>query len=262
MTFQGKTALITGGSRGIGKAIAIKLASLGANIAIVGKTAEPHPKLEGTIHTAADEIMAVGNGKVLAIQGDIRSEESIANIVESTAKEFGGIDILINNASAINLYPTEQIEAKRFDLMQSINVVVTGGSGDYEFQLDDGPFQDTPYFGNVYQGEYTLTVRDKNGCGQTELMVYALNYPRFFSPNGDGEHEVWNIDGLTGQPGAVIYIFDRHGKLVGSALPGLAGWDGTHEGYALPATDYWFLIHYTSSDGAVKEYKAHFSLLR
>ena len=122
MTFQGKTALITGGSRGIGKAIAIRLASLGANIAIVGKTAEPHPKLEGTIHTAADEIKAVGNGKVLAIQGDIRSEESIANIVESTAKEFGGIDILINNASAINLYPTEQIEAKRFDLMQSINV--------------------------------------------------------------------------------------------------------------------------------------------
>ena len=122
MTFEGKTALITGGSRGIGKAIALKLASLGANIAIVGKTAEPHPKLEGTIHTAADEIKAVGNGKVLAIQGDIRSEESIANIVESTAKEFGGIDILINNASAINLYPTEQMEAKRFDLMQSINV--------------------------------------------------------------------------------------------------------------------------------------------
>jgi citronellol/citronellal dehydrogenase len=122
MTFQGKTALITGGSRGIGKAIAIKLAAFGANVAIVGKTAEPHPKLEGTIHTAADEIKAVGNGNVLAIQGDIRSEESIQNIVESTAKQFGGIDILINNASAINLYPTEQLEIKRFDLMQSINV--------------------------------------------------------------------------------------------------------------------------------------------
>ena len=122
MTFQGKTALITGGSRGIGKAIAIKLAALGANVAIVGKTAEPHPKLEGTIHTAAEDIKAVGNGKVLAIQGDIRSEESIQNIVESTVKEFGGIDILVNNASAINLYPTEQMETKRFDLMQSINV--------------------------------------------------------------------------------------------------------------------------------------------
>ena len=122
MRFDGKTALITGGSRGIGKAIALKLATLGANIAIVGKTAEPHPKLEGTIHTAADEIKAAGNGKVLALQGDIRSEESITAIVESTAKEFGGIDILINNASAINLYPTEQIEPKRFDLMQSINV--------------------------------------------------------------------------------------------------------------------------------------------
>jgi citronellol/citronellal dehydrogenase len=122
MTFQGKTALITGGSRGIGKAIAQKLASLGANIAIVGKTAEPHPKLEGTIHTAAEEIKAMGNGNVLPLQGDIRSEESIQSIVDLTVKEFGGIDILINNASAINLYPTEQIESKRFDLMQSINV--------------------------------------------------------------------------------------------------------------------------------------------
>src|SRR6476620_6693420 len=122
MTFQGKTALITGGSRGIGKAIAIKLASLGANVAIVGKTAEPHPKLEGTIHTAADEIKAAGNGNVLAIQGDIRSDESIRQIVQSTADQFGGIDILVNNASAINLDPTEQMEPKRFDLMQSINV--------------------------------------------------------------------------------------------------------------------------------------------
>ena len=149
-----------------------------------------------------------------------------------------------------------------FNLLQSINVVVTGGSGDYEFRLDDGPFQDQPYFANIHQGEYTITVRDKNGCGQTELQVYALNYPRFFSPNGDGEREVWNIDGLTGQPGAVIYIFDRYGKLVGSALPGLAGWDGTYEGAPLPATDYWFQIRYTSSDGTQKEYKAHFSLLR
>lgn len=122
MLFEHKTVLITGGSRGIGKAIAIRLAKEGANIVIVGKTAEPHPKLEGTIHTAAEEIAKAGPGKVLPIQGDIRYEESIQHIVKTTVDTFGGIDILINNASAINLSPTEQLEPKRFDLMHSINV--------------------------------------------------------------------------------------------------------------------------------------------
>lgn len=122
MLFTNKTVLITGGSRGIGKAIAIKLAKEGANIAIVGKTAEPNPKLEGTIYTAAQEIAAAGPGKVLPLQGDIRFEDNIRQIVETTAHTFGGIDILVNNASAINLSPTEQVETKRFDLMHDINI--------------------------------------------------------------------------------------------------------------------------------------------
>ena len=122
MIFANKTVLISGGSRGIGKAIAIRLAKEGANTVIVGKTAEPHPKLDGTIHTAAEEIAKAGPGKVLPLQGDIRFEESINHIVKTTIDTFGGIDILINNASAINLSPTEQTEAKRFDLMHSINV--------------------------------------------------------------------------------------------------------------------------------------------
>lgn len=122
MLFENKSVLISGGSRGIGKSIAIRLAKEGANIAIVGKTAEPHPKLEGTIYTAAEEIKKAGKGKVLPLQGDIRFEESINQIVKSTADTFGGIDILVNNASAINLFPTEQTETKRFDLMHGINV--------------------------------------------------------------------------------------------------------------------------------------------
>ncbi len=121
MEFQNKTVLISGGSRGIGKAIAIRLARAGANIVVTGKTAEPHPKLEGTIFTAAAEIEQAG-GQALAIQADVRNEESIAEVVEKTVARFGGIDILINNASAISLTPTEQTEAKRFDLMHSINV--------------------------------------------------------------------------------------------------------------------------------------------
>lgn len=122
MLFENKTVLITGGSRGIGKAVAIRLAQEGANTVIVGKTTEAHPKLEGTIYTAAEEIAKAGPGKVLPLQGDIRFEESIQHIIENTVDAFGGIDILINNASAINLSSTEHTEPKRWDLMHDINV--------------------------------------------------------------------------------------------------------------------------------------------
>ena len=121
MGLKNKTALITGGSRGIGKAIAEKLAKAGCNIAIAAKTAVPHPKLEGTIYTAAKEIEALGV-KCLPLQCDIRYEDQIQVAVEETVKTFGGIDILINNASAINLTPTEHTEPKRFDLMHGIQV--------------------------------------------------------------------------------------------------------------------------------------------
>ena len=116
-----KTVLITGGSRGIGKAIALRLAKEGANIAIAAKTAEVHPKLEGTIFTAAAEIEAAG-GQALPLQCDIRFEDQIESAVQKTVERFGGIDILVNNASAINLTPTEQTEPKRFDLMHGIQV--------------------------------------------------------------------------------------------------------------------------------------------
>lgn len=121
MSFQNKTVLITGGSRGIGKAIALRLAKEGANIAIASKTAEPNPKLEGTIYTAAEEIEKLGV-KALPLQCDIRFEEQIEAAVSKTAETFGSIDILINNASAISLTPTEQTEPKRFDLMVDIEI--------------------------------------------------------------------------------------------------------------------------------------------
>ena len=118
---KNRTAFITGSSRGIGKAIALKLASQGCNIVVAAKTAEPHPKLAGTIYTAADEIEKAG-GKALPIVVDIRSEEMIQNAVNKTVETFGGIDILINNASAISLTPIEQTTQKRYDLMHEINV--------------------------------------------------------------------------------------------------------------------------------------------
>ncbi len=122
MKFEHKTIFITGGSRGIGKAIAIRLAKEGANIAIAAKTAEPNPKLEGTIYSAAEEIAKAGPGKVLPLQVDVRFEESINQAVKTTADTFGGIDILINNASAISLTHTDQTEWKRWELMHGINV--------------------------------------------------------------------------------------------------------------------------------------------
>jgi citronellol/citronellal dehydrogenase len=121
MSLAGKKIFITGGSRGIGLAIAIRAAKDGAMIAIAAKTNEPNPKLPGTIHTAASDITAAG-GKAFAIQCDLRDENQISAAVDQAAKEFGGIDILINNASAINLTPTLQTPAKRFDLMFDVNV--------------------------------------------------------------------------------------------------------------------------------------------
>ncbi len=121
MSLAGKRMFITGGSRGIGLAIALRAAADGASIAIAAKTAEENPKLPGTIFSAAKEIEAAG-GTALPIQCDIRDEDAIEAAVNKAATQFGGLDILINNASAINLTPTEKTPAKRFDLMFDVNV--------------------------------------------------------------------------------------------------------------------------------------------
>ena len=118
---SGKKIFITGGSRGIGLAIALRAARDGASVAIAAKTSDPNPKLPGTIHSAAEEIRAAG-GTALPIQCDLRDESQIAAAISQAAETFGGIDILINNASAINLTPTEATPAKRFDLMFDVNV--------------------------------------------------------------------------------------------------------------------------------------------
>ncbi len=117
---QDKTLFISGGSRGIGLAIAERAARDGANVALIAKTAEPHPKLEGTVYTAAESIEEAG-GQALPIVGDIRDEAQVLAAVEKAVERFGGIDICVNNASAINIAGTEALEMKRYDLMQDIN---------------------------------------------------------------------------------------------------------------------------------------------
>ncbi len=120
MSLKNKTLFITGGSRGIGLAIALRAARDGANVTIAAKTAEPHPKLQGTIYTAAAEIEAAG-GKCLPLMVDVREEAQVAAAIAQTAETFGGIDILVNNASAISLTNTTMTDMKRFDLMHQIN---------------------------------------------------------------------------------------------------------------------------------------------
>jgi citronellol/citronellal dehydrogenase len=117
---EGRVMFMSGGSRGIGLAIALRAARDGAKVALIAKTAEPHPKLPGTIYTAAEEIEAAG-GEALPIVGDIRDEAAVAAAVEQTVERFGGIDLVVNNASAINLAPMRELPVKRFDLMQQIN---------------------------------------------------------------------------------------------------------------------------------------------
>ncbi|WP_194762471.1 SDR family oxidoreductase [Microbacterium sp. UFMG61] len=120
-TLAGKTILMSGGSRGIGLAIALRAAADGANIAMLAKTDTPHPKLEGTVHSAAEQIRAAG-GQALPIVGDVRDDDDITEAVLKTQGEFGGIDIVINNASVIDLSRSLDLGAKKYDLMQDVNV--------------------------------------------------------------------------------------------------------------------------------------------
>src|SRR4051812_18573163 len=120
MGLQGKTMFISGASRGIGLQIALTAARDGANVALIAKTGEPHPKLPGTVYTAAEELESAG-GQALPIVGDIRNENQVEDAVKQTVERFGGIDICVSNASAINLSKTEDLPVRRFDLMQQIN---------------------------------------------------------------------------------------------------------------------------------------------
>ena len=144
---------------------------------------------------------------------------------------------------------------------QILTIDAVGVGGDYEFQLDFGPFQDSPIFENVSTGTHTITVRDKNGCGNAVTKALVVNYPKFFTPNDDGINDTWNITSLKEQTKARIYIYDRYGKLLRELRPNGPGWDGRFGNIDLPSEDYWFTVNY-EEDGVSKEFKSHFSMKR
>lgn len=148
-----------------------------------------------------------------------------------------------------------------FSSTNSITVNATGVGGNYEYSLDGGPFQDSPTFDNVASGTHMVTVRDKNGCGTVTGEILVINYPKFFTPNGDGHNETWNINDLDSQLNAVIYIYDRYGKLLSQIYPSKNGWDGFYNGRPMPSSDYWFTVTYEENN-QTKEFKSHFSLKR
>lgn len=143
-----------------------------------------------------------------------------------------------------------------------IITIMAANAGDYLYQLDYGPFQDSPVFSDVLAGTHTIVVKDRYGCSPpvTESNVMVINYPKYFTPNDDGFHDTWNVTGLIDQ-NAKISIFDRHGKLIKQISSSGLGWDGTYNGHDMPANDYWFTIEFVEQQ-VKKEFKAHFALKR
>ncbi len=137
----------------------------------------------------------------------------------------------------------------------------TGIGGDYEYQMDNGPFQDSFTFYNISSGTHIITVRDKNGCGNSTSSILIINYPHYFTPNGDGVNDTWNIRDLRSATNVIITILDRYGKIITKISPKGTGWDGLYIGKPLPSTDYWFVVTYEINNES-REYRSHFSLKR
>ena len=170
------------------------------------------------------------------------------------------ITVSVNPANTLNSVSWTVADA--FANNQIVTIIASG-TGEYLYQLDSGPFQDSPIFEYVSSGTHSATVIDKNGCSPSITIndILVINYPKFFTPNSDGHNDTWNIFSLLDQPSSKILIFDRYGKLLKQIFPDGLGWDGTYIGHPMPANDYWFSVEYLEQN-IPKKYKAHFSLKR
>ena len=173
-----------------------------------------------------------------------------------------------SNSKDITVIPSnpatiEQIEITDFKIgsNNSLEVTVTG-LGNYEYSLDGINYQQSNVFYGLYPGTYTVYISDKNGCGVTEKEVDILGAPQFFTPNGDGFNDHWQIINVTKRPGTMVNIYDRYGKLIASINSAGPGWDGTYNGKPAIATDYWYIAHVKELDGNFRKVKGHFTLKR
>jgi gliding motility-associated-like protein len=149
-----------------------------------------------------------------------------------------------------------------FEDIQNIIITITNGIGDYEYSIDGFSFQDSSVFTVSKPGTYNVTIRDKKGCGDLNIAANVIVYPKFFTPNGDGYNDTWNIKGIFPLMNPIIDIFDRYGKLIAKINRNEPGWDGTYNGIRIPSDDYWFTVGYTNYEGKQSVFKSHFSLKR
>jgi len=163
--------------------------------------------------------------------------------------------------SSSNIATVTNVEVIDASSNNSISIFVDG-EGDYEYALDDsnGPYQDSSTFNDIAPGLYSIYIRDKNNCGILEELVSVIGFPKFFTPNGDNENELWQVKGISSQfqINSNVLIFDRYGKLIKELDPLSPGWDGTWNGKKLPSSDYWFKV--TLNDG--RTFTSHFALKR
>ena len=190
-------------------------------------------------------------------------------VVATSTSSLGCMSNVSNTFNVIQSGPALVSEppytvSNAFDDNQIITINVVG-FGVYEYSLDDGPFQSSNIFEYASLGEHTITIRDVKGntsCGEIVIDgVQTIDYPHYFTPNGDGYHDTWNVIGLENQHYAKLYIFDRYGKLLKQLSTDSDGWDGTYNDHLLPADDYWFKVEYTEQT-QWKEFKSHFTLKR
>jgi gliding motility-associated-like protein len=194
---------------------------------------------------------------------DVTQGGNYSVIVTNNITDCVNSDSIIANFSSEPAIFSAEVATPAFSSgSTTIVAMASGGFGEYEYSLNLVDWQSSNVFTDLPNGSYVVYVRDIQGCGLLNSgTLFALTYPNFFTPNGDGYHDTWNIANLDPSYEAKIFIYDRYGKLIRQVNPNGEGWDGTFAGQLLPATDYWFRIEY-KENGTAKEFKSHFSLIR
>ena len=204
------------------------------------------------------------NGQLLAHQGSfLQAQNPGEYTVKITNNQTGCFTTATATVTAIPTFTATGTIGNAFENVQTIQIQVNGGVGPFVYSINGGAFQSSNTFTVTGAGQQTVEIKDENGCDIIQTVVLtALNYPKYFTPNNDGVNDQWTIQGLANQPDNKIYIFDRYGKLITQIFPPFQAWDGTFQGQPLPATDYWFVLEYMDTNNEKQTFKSHFSLLR